>query len=205
MVTSPVRQADTKTRDRDVRALVLSKALADHASDPNVRVVEEMGLEHGSCRVDIAVVNGFIHGFEIKSDADSLDRLPRQVDAYSRSLDRATLVVGEGHLAAAETMLPQWWGIKVVRRGKKGGLQLFTHRPLQNNPNPSLFHMAPLMWRSDVVEVLREAGASRRELGLKRAELYKQLVETLPSVEVRRTIRAALKSRENWRRPEQPS
>ena len=46
----------------------------------------------GAARVDIAVINGHIRGVEIKAEADSLERLPRQVEAYGRVVDRATLI-----------------------------------------------------------------------------------------------------------------
>ena len=52
-------------------------------------------FEPWQVRIDIAVVKGALHGFEIKSDFDNLKRLARQVDLYSQVLDRATLVVGE--------------------------------------------------------------------------------------------------------------
>jgi len=194
-----------KTRDRDVRALVLKTVLSDHAKDLDTRIVEELGLEHGSSRVDIAVVNGFLHGFELKSDADNLLRLPRQIEAYSRSLDRATLVVGSEHHAVAQAMLPHWWGIKVVLASGKGALKLETHRRVRNNPDPSLFHMAHLMWRNEVVEVLRTGGASSKELSLNRVGLYRLFVDSFQPGDVRRYIREALKSRKNWRHPAQPS
>jgi hypothetical protein len=190
-----------KTRDRDMRAVILDKVLAAHVSDPDVRVIEELGIEHGTCRVDIAVVNGFIHGFELKSESDTLLRLPRQIEAYSRSLDRATLVVSQAHLKGAEALLPRWWGIKVVARTSRGSLKVSTHRGVANNPGLSLFHMAHLMWRSEVVACLKQRGASAKELGANRAALYQLFVDTAPSVEVRRQVREALKRRENWRRP----
>jgi hypothetical protein len=65
-------------RDRDVRQALHRKVLKEHHGDANTLVVDELGLRHGTCRVDIAVVNGFIHGYEIKSDADTLERLPRR-------------------------------------------------------------------------------------------------------------------------------
>ncbi len=194
-----------KTRDRDVRTLVLTTVLSEHANDPETRIVQELGLEHGLCRVDIAVVNGCLHGFELKSDADNLLRLPRQVDAYSRSLDKATLVVGTEHYATAETMLPPWWGIKIVSTSPRGLLRLQTHRRARKNPDPSLFHMAHLMWRDEVIEVLRAHGASSRELSLNRAGLYSLFVEAFPANAVRESVREALKSRKNWRHPVQPS
>src|SRR5690242_17854466 len=67
-----------KLRDRDVRKALKSKLLREHIADPRTLVLDELGLRHGACRVDIAVVNGSMHGYEIKSDSDTLERLPSQ-------------------------------------------------------------------------------------------------------------------------------
>ncbi len=63
-------------RDRDVRQALRRKVLRDHIGDSSTLVLDELGLRHGTCRVDIAVVNSLLHGYEIKSDADNLARLP---------------------------------------------------------------------------------------------------------------------------------
>ena len=87
-------------------------------------ILNELGLRHGRCRVDVAVVNGSVHGNELKSDRDTLDRLSFQVQTYGKVLDRATLVVGERHAEKAIAMLPDWWGIKVAANLAQMGLAL---------------------------------------------------------------------------------
>lgn len=190
-----------KTRDRDVRAAVLKKVLAEHVADPKVLVVEELGLQHGSCRVDIAVVNGFLHGYELKSDSDTLERLPTQVEAYSKAMDRATLVVGEHHLASAEAVLPAWWGIKVASVGKRGGISIETHRAVGPNPSVSAFHVAHLLWRPEIAKILEERGVEKRKLRGNRRELYEIAAELVPLMELRLLVRESLKNRTTWRRP----
>jgi hypothetical protein len=54
-------------RDRDVREALHRKVLKEHHGDADTLVLDELGLRHGTCRVDIAVVNGYLHGYEIKS------------------------------------------------------------------------------------------------------------------------------------------
>jgi len=56
-------------RDRDIREPVLVRV----ASKPGL-VVEEMGLLRGEYRVDVALVDDYLTGFEIKSELD--DDLP---------------------------------------------------------------------------------------------------------------------------------
>jgi hypothetical protein len=192
------------TRDRDVRAAVLQKVLADHIADPDVLVLEELGLEHGTCRVDIAVVNGSIHGYELKSDSDTLLRLPQQIAVYSRALDKATLVVGERHLNHAATFLPEWWGIKVTHSGPRGAVHVSTERTSRSNPEVSSFHAAHLLWRDEAVAILEAAGATKKDLKGSRVQLYALLSQVLPLPQLRSEIREALKRRTTWRRHVQP-
>lgn len=200
----PKKSGATPTRDRDVRAAVLRKVLADHIADPDVLVLEELGLEHGTCRVDIAVVNGSIHGYELKSDSDTLARLPQQIAVYSRALDKATLVVGERHLEHAATFLPEWWGIKVTHSGPRGAVHVSTERSARFNPDVSSFHAAHLLWRDEAVSILEAAGAIKKDLKGSRTQLYALLAQTLSLPQLRFEIRGALKRRTTWRRHAQP-
>ncbi|CAI8758511.1 MULTISPECIES: sce7726 family protein [Pseudomonas] len=187
------------TRDRDVRAALLNKVIAEHVSDPSTLVIEELGLEHGACRVDVTVVNGALHGYEIKSDVDTLERLPFQVEAYSRSLDKATLIVAERHLVKAEAILPAWWGIKSVHVGPRGAVHIRTHRPVSYNPSISPYHLAHLLWRPEAEELLISKGIPSKALRVNKSGLYSLLVETTSLIELRTYVRAKLKSRTDWR------
>ena len=141
-------------RDHVVRQALHDKVLRDHHGQPNTLVLDELGLRHGACRVDVAVVNGYLHGYEIKSDADTLERLPSQVAIYSKVLDRATLVVGERHVKKCEALLPSWWGIKVVSEGPRGGIDFEVVQSVQMNPSIDPFALAELLWRAEVVQIL---------------------------------------------------
>ncbi len=58
--------------DPEIRRAYHRLRLARHHRDPNTLVVDELGLQHGESRADIAVVNGHLLGVEIKSDVDTL-------------------------------------------------------------------------------------------------------------------------------------
>lgn len=150
---------DLVVRDRDVRQALHRKVLKEHHGDADTLVLDELGLRHGTCRVDIAVVNGYLHGYEIKSDSDTLERLPSQVATYGLVLDRATLVVGERHLDKARPFVPAWWGIKVVTAGPRGGISFETAQPFAQNPTIDPLALAELLWRPEVVEILQEREA----------------------------------------------
>ena len=58
--------------DADVRPALRARVLKRHAKEPDTVLLDELGVCRGLVRVDLAVVNGLFHGFEIKSDrADS--------------------------------------------------------------------------------------------------------------------------------------
>ena len=83
--------ASKPLRDSDVRKAAYARLLSHARTCPNTLVIDELGLDHGSCRIDIAVINGHIRGLEIKAEADTLDRLPHQVAAYGEVVDKASL------------------------------------------------------------------------------------------------------------------
>lgn len=85
--------------DADIRRSLRSKVEAIHKDDPTTTIVDELGLRQGEVRVDLAVVNGVLKGYEIKSLADTLRRLPTQVSIYSQILDYASIVLAEEHRA----------------------------------------------------------------------------------------------------------
>ena len=63
------------------------------------KVIDEFGVMHGGARIDVAVVSdSFLYGYEIKSDYDTLCRLPNQVREYSPVFDEVSLIVGKNIL-----------------------------------------------------------------------------------------------------------
>lgn len=105
--------SDHIPRDPQIRKL-LRHQIASLDDDPSSVVLEEVGICRCTVRADLVHVNGVLHGYEIKSDRDSITRLSEQVALYSQVFDFATLVVGERLLGKALRQLPSWWGAIVV-------------------------------------------------------------------------------------------
>ena len=63
------------TTDANIRSALHAKRLRRARSQPDTLVIDELGLAHAKSRIDVAVINGCIHGYEIKSAKDTLDRL----------------------------------------------------------------------------------------------------------------------------------
>ena len=100
--------------DADLRQALHRRLARQHRDTPHgTRILDEFGI-CGQVRVDVAVVNGALTGYELKSARDTLKRLPRQADYYSRVLDYAHIVVADTHAAHALQMVPSWWGCTIA-------------------------------------------------------------------------------------------
>ncbi|HEX8363503.1 MAG TPA: sce7726 family protein, partial [Longimicrobium sp.] len=107
-------------RDHDIRQALHASELNAHREEPDTLVLDELGICQGDFRVDIAVVNGSLHGIEIKSDRDTLNRLPLQAEAYSRVFDTMCIVAGSTHISRIAAMVPDWWTLRVAVGGPGG-------------------------------------------------------------------------------------
>ena len=172
--------------------------LSRRVREPDTLVVHELGLRHGKARVDVAVVNGHLHGYEIKSEMDRLDRLARQVEAYGLVFDKATLVAAESHLDAALSVIPNWWGVRIAIR-RDGHVQLRRYRSERINRDVSALAIAELLWKEEALGALAYLGLSKAVARLSRAEVYKLLVQSITITQLRRLVRLTLRSRVGWR------
>lgn len=188
----------SSVHDVDIRQALKAKLETLYQDDPDTLILDELGLFQGATRVDVAVINGEITGYEIKSDRDTLARLPAQVDLYSRILDRAILVVGPSHLEAVTTIVPNWWGIQEAVVVDES-VVLVTHREPAVNPNVDPYALVQLLWRSEALEVLEELGLDRGLRSKPRHILWNTLVDHLPIDDLRAKVRSRMKSRKNWR------
>lgn len=198
-VKGGTRPSPRALRDIDVRQALHRKVLADHHDDPDTLVLDELGLCYGMARVDVVVVNGRMHGYEIKSDRDTLERLPGQAQIYSNVLDRVTLVVGEGHAEHARELIPEWWGIKVARSGPRRAVHFHEERSPAMNPAIDPVAVAALLWCGELTDVLASKNAVRGLRGKARDILTRRLAELLPLEELRAVVREKLKVRTGWR------
>src|SRR5271170_7013537 len=124
MQNAPLSGNLAAMRDVDIRTALRRHLSATCDDDPTTLILDELGICSGSVRVDIAVVNGSLKGFEIKSDSDTLDRLANQADAYNKVFDTLSVVVEKRHLKKVRSMVPAWWGIYLAEARESGDVDL---------------------------------------------------------------------------------
>jgi hypothetical protein len=184
--------------DAHIRAATKRALFLEHRGDGGTVIFEELGIQHGLSRIDLAVVNGELHGFELKSDQDTLARLSEQADSYGRVFDRVTLVVGERHLRHAVEVVPDWWGIRVARV-ESGTLHFSDLKIAISNPSLDPISIATLLWRDEALLFLEESGGGMGMRSKCRAEIYSKLVEEVDLNNLRGRVRQCLRERSNWR------
>lgn len=180
--------------DADIRAALRKKLTSTYGSHPDTVVLDELGVCRGEVRVDVAVVNGTIHGYEIKSDRDSLRRLVGQIELYGKVLDQATLVAGERHFDAAAAMLPEWWGLLLVK-STNNGPRFETVRRARMNPARDARALVEFLWLEDSIALLEQHGLDRGVRTKPRRVIWDRICESFDIEVIAAAVRAKLKSR----------
>ncbi len=186
-------------RDNDLREATHRKVLKKHHTEADTLVLDELGVWTGSGRIDIAVVNGKLHGFELKSAKDNLDRLEKQAEQYSSVFDHVTLVVADNHLVEAIELVPDWWGVKKAVEGERGGIRITTERRDRKNPAVDPYRLAQLLWKDEVIDILDQLGGFRGFKSKPRKHLWELLAANVELDQLRSMVRETLKSRTDWR------
>jgi hypothetical protein len=120
--------------ERSIKAAVIDR-LFDSGMLNDAVLINEMVYANWTRRADLAVANGHLHAFEIKSDFDSLRRLEGQIEIYLERFDKLTLVVSPKFLdvvlASTPSRVAVWsvfeengcTKIQVIRTGRKAKVQ----------------------------------------------------------------------------------
>jgi hypothetical protein len=187
-------------KDQDIRAVLKAELLRKYGGDDNTLVLDELGIRHGMARLDLVVVNHRLHGYEIKSDYDSLKRLPDQIRVFNSVVNRMTLVVGYRHAYKAMEMIPDWWGVRLAEQNEKKGIIILKNARLpHDNPSVDTNAFVTLLWRDEALGMLEEIGAAEGVRSKNRAAIYRRLVEVSEPEYLHAKIRQQLRHRKAWR------
>ncbi|KGE17554.1 sce7726 family protein [Paenibacillus wynnii] len=189
-----------KTKDIDIRTSLHRRLKAEHATEiADTLILDELALCQGDARIDVAVVNGAINGYEIKSESDTLGRLPRQCEAYSKVFDTVTVLTASKYVEGIINLVPDWWGLTRAEMEEDGVVHFFSIREPQKNPCIDSLALAQLLWRDEAIIILKERGLQKGLLSKPRKVLWEALAENLSLVDLQYEVRKTLKSRTNWR------
>lgn len=186
------KRPKSQLRDSDIRIMLLRDIESRFSDKEHDLILQEFGCN--AARIDVAVVNGALHGFEIKSDCDSLERLDAQITEYSKIFDYVTLVTGNRLFDSARRKIPAWWGL---------GLAIFTDnavhirekRKPKKNPSLDPLSLAQMLWKRETLQCLRRSGGRDFSPTQPADELWAEIAQRLPVEALAAEVRAAIKKR----------
>lgn len=186
-------------RDHIIRQAFHKSILKSAHDDTETFVIDELGLKNGAIRADIAVLNGKLIGFEIKTEKDTLSRLPSQVAAYSEIFDKAFIVVSENHLQKALRLIPDWWGIYTIKSNEEGGYYFINLRRGKTNKCQEPYSLAQLLWKAEALQLANTVIKKGVNPKTSKHEVYDFLSRVFSSKKLSKIVLQYLKQRENWR------
>ncbi|UYZ59701.1 sce7726 family protein [Hymenobacter latericus] len=170
-------------------------------NDPEIRALLYPLLQGGvyvdelptsTTRADVVhITEHYMHGFEIKGDHDTLQRVPKQLPCYTNAYDLVTFVVTEKHLDKLLPLLPAWVGVLVAT---PAGLR--PHRAPGYNATVQRGAVAGLLRLTEVKEFLADLGLYHVGL-LRRRDITKLLntAHSIPLSQLAQFVRTRLMQR----------
>lgn len=150
-------------------------------------------MPRSNTRADVAVIGATMDGFEIKTERDTLKRLPHQAEAYAQLFDRCHAVLAHRHVDRALEILPAWWGVTVI--GTAGPPSLVQFRQATANDGVDPEALVRLLWRNEVYAVLCGLGTAP-DPAARRAPMWRQLLGLVDLDGLKLVVRQALLGRD---------
>lgn len=189
-----------KTRDVDIRISLHQRLKHEHAENlADTLILDELSLCQGDARIDVAVINGAINGYEIKSESDTLERLPRQSEIYNKVFDTVTVLTASRFIDDLIDLIPDWWGVTKAEMEEDGMVHFFPYREAKKNTSLDPFALAQLLWRDEAIEILKRRDLHKGLLSKSRKILWAALAEKLELHDLQNEVRNKLKTRVKWR------
>lgn len=116
------------------------------------RMFEEKTM--GRSRADILMLTQEqLIGLEIKSDADTYQRLKRQIRDYDKYCDINYVVIGKTHERHIVEHIPEYWGILAVSAAGSV-ISIEEQRPAAANPKLKQELQITILWRPELQHLL---------------------------------------------------
>jgi hypothetical protein len=189
-----LRKATVMT-EAAVRQRLRHEVLAT-ASEPS-EAVYEFWVPRTNARADVAVIGAAVfEGFEIKTERDTLMRLPGQMAAYARIFDRCHVVLALRHIDEAMEMLPPSWGVLVIEGDAMSSFGVV--RVADTNHDVDAETLVRLLWRDEAHAALCALGA-QPDPRAGRSRMWDLLLALLDLDMLKQVVRHALLYRDPTR------
>ncbi len=175
--------------DANIREALLRK-LEGQKARPRA-VLQELHVHNGRAIADVVTLHTEAHCYEIKGATDRIERIIVQGVHYNAVFRRITLVTTDCNLRRAQKLAPRFWGI-IVAVEQREKVRFRHVRAASLNPHFEKQSAAMTLWKSEMLELVQEAGAERKPRRL----LAQLIAETRRELELSETICDLLISRQ---------
>lgn len=97
-----------------LKAAIIDRLFDRAHIDDDAVLISEMTVANWSRRADVVLANGSLWAFEVKSELDSLTRLPGQLDAFTTHFEKVCVVCAPRFETGARALLPEGVGLWVA-------------------------------------------------------------------------------------------
>jgi hypothetical protein len=173
------------TSDLSLNDASIRLALRQHLLTQNMGtkcVIDELHIHNGNSIADVVAVTDILHGFEIKGENDNVSRLSRQIEFYSVSFPRVSLVTTVNHLTWAQRNLPRYWGL-IVATSVENGVTFRQQRRAKDNPQFSRETSLLMLWKDELIRLATEIGSEDYKARDSRARLIEKISPLLADEE----------------------
>jgi hypothetical protein len=182
--------------DFDIRLAMKMTTLSDFYLDDSI-IVEELSLPSTGSRIDIAVINGALRGYEIKSSCDTLVRLKKQIVGYTKVFDYLSIVTEEKYLKKIMAISPDWIDVLCLTT-LDNHPSMITARNGYLNAHREGFYIAKMLRKEEMQALLNEYGILYKKSS-RAWTLSEILAETLDIDDLAYSVRLKLKHRTDWK------
>lgn len=175
------------------------KYLSKYQNCNNSIIADELKVCGGKAIADVAVINGKMHCFEIKSDHDSFQRLENQIINYDAVFDEITIVVGKKFNKKALSFVPKHWGVLCIYQGNEDNVELNVIRESKPNKNVNAFNIAQFLWKEEAISLLNKYNIKGNHNRKRKWLLWECLSENLQINTLKKEVRETLQNRKNWK------
>jgi hypothetical protein len=178
--------------DRDIREALMIELRA-FAPKKSI-IINEFGVWNN--RIDVALVENCLIGYEIKSDKDTLVRIPEQEALYSKIFDYVSIVCTNKHKIGIWMIIPSWYGIIEAYPDVKKEVGLRTFRVGTKNLHLDKKYCAGLLWRNESLQLLDKYLPGHKLLYKTKKMMHEKLANILTLDELHKEIIDTFKKRE---------
>lgn len=152
-------QLERSPHELAAKAALLDFIIQSEGIGASSAVISELELRSSGRRADLVITHPRLEAYEIKTHADTLIRLPSQLDTFSRAFPFVHAVVAKRHLQKTRAIAPAWCGI-IELSERSGGLRARRVRKAKLSPALDVATQASALPVRDLRKALKEAGGA---------------------------------------------